>query len=133
MSVFSIGPFAFISLDGVPPPVCQQPEVVAHPGVDSLSVWRTGKRGRPFTVRSRVDCASKAAAFALRKQYTEQIATGPHLMTWSDQLLVSEQAQVIVLDVRPGQVQELLGSSGGLNPPSLGWLECEWDLILVEV
>ncbi|MGE3666637.1 MAG: hypothetical protein AB7G51_08440 [Steroidobacteraceae bacterium] len=133
MSVFRLGPFAFLSLDGVPDTVRQEVEVIAHPGVDSVSVWRMGKRARPFTCRSRVDCESKAAGFALRKEYSELIATGPHELVWSDQLLVTEQAQVIVLDVRPDEVQELLGSSGGLNPPSLAWLACEWDLILVEV
>lgn len=128
---FKIGVHTFISLDGVPPVRQQQGQIIVRPGVDGNAFWLHGKRGTPFTLVSRVDCASKAAAMAKRYEYAELTFAGKQVLVWGDHALETEDgAKVIVLDVRQRRVGELLVSSGGLNAPSLGYLECEWDLIL---
>jgi hypothetical protein len=131
---FKIGPHRFLSLDGVPPVRARQGEIVVRPGVDGLSFWIHGTRGVPFTVRSRVDYESKAAAMAKRVEYSQLVLAGRQVLVWGDYPLTSDgdDARVMVLDVRPvfGGCGELLLSSGGLNPPSLGYLECDWDLVV---
>lgn len=129
--VFKIGPHLFLSIDGVPPVRQQQGQLVVRPGVNGVAFVLTGTRGVPFTVRTRVDCESKAAALAKRVEYAELAFAGKQSMIWGDHSVVTEDgAKVMVLEVRTLACGELLVSSGGLNPPSLGYLECEWDLIL---
>ncbi len=128
---YSIGEFQFLSLDGVPP--CRKDElaVIVRPGVDGLAFLITGKRGQPFTLRSRVDCESRDNAMAKRAEYAALVGAGKQTLVWGNYALASEDdAKVMVLDVRPIMAGELLVSSGGLNAPSLGYLECDWDLIL---
>lgn len=128
---FRIGSFYFLSIDGVPPVRQQQPQVIVRPGVDGVSFWLTGSRGVPFTVRTRVDCESKDDAFAKRYEYSQVVGVGKLPMVWGDQsMFLEDNAQVMVLAVRPIVCRELLASSGGLNSPSEGYLEAEWDLIL---
>lgn len=129
--VFKIGPHTFLSIDGVPPVRQEQGQLVVRPGVPGVAFVLTGKRGVPFTVRTRVDYASKAVALAKRAEYAELAFAGKQQLIWSDHPLLTEDgAQVMVLEVRTIACGELLVSSGGLNSPSLGYLECEWDLQL---
>lgn len=128
---YRIGEFLFLSLDGVPP--CRKDElaVIVRPGVDGLAFLKTGKRGQQFTLRSRADYASREDAMVKRVEYAALVGAGKQALVWGDYPLDSENgAQVMVLDVRPIMAGELLVSSGGLNPPSLGYLECDWDLVL---
>jgi len=130
--VFKIGPHTFLSIDGVPPVRQQEGQIIVRPGVNGSAFWLTGKRGEPFTVRTRVDCTTKAAAMAKRVEYAELAFAGKQSMTWGDHLVATDgdDAKVMVLAVRPLRADEIVTSSGGLNSPSNGFLECEWDLIL---
>lgn len=130
--VFKIGSHTFLSIDGVPPVRQQEGQIVVRPGVNGSAFWLTGKRGQPFTVRTRVDCTSKAAAMAKRVEYTQLVFAGKQSMTWGDHLIATDgdDAKVMVLAVRPILAVEIVTSSGGLNAPSEGFLECEWDLCL---
>jgi len=131
LPVFKIGAHEFLSLDGVPPVRESEGQLVVRPGVDGVAFWLTGQRGQPFTLRSRVDCESKAAALAKRYEYAQLVFAGKQKLVWGDHQIETEDgAQVMVLAVRTLRANELLASSGGLNAPSLGYLECEWDLIL---
>ncbi len=129
--VFKIGSFTFLSIDGVPPVRQQQGQLVVRPGVAGVAFVLTGERGVPFTVRTRCDYASKAAAMNKRAEYAALAFAGKQSMVWGDHSVVTEGgAKVMVLEVRTLACGELLASSGGLNAPSLGFLECEWDLEL---
>ena len=129
--VFQIGPHTFLTLDGTPPMREQEGQIIVRPGVAGLAFWLTGERGQPFTLVSRVDCASKADALAKRYEYRQLVLAGKQSLIWGDHNLETEDgAKVMVLAVRPQRLGELLVSSGGLNSPSLGYLDCEWDLVL---
>lgn len=131
LPVFKLGAFDFLSIDGVPPVRQTEGQLVVRPGVDGVACWLTGQRGQPFTVRTRVDCQSRADALAKRYAYAQLSFAGKQKLIWSDYAVETEDgAQVLVLAVRMIQLGALLASSGGLNPPSLGYLDCEWDLIL---
>lgn len=129
---FKIGRHQFLSIDGVPPVRQDQGEVIVRPGVNGLSFWNLGTRGTPFTVRTRVDYRSRAQAMTKRAEYAALTLAGPVTMVWGGYFLKADNnARVMVLEVLPLFVGELLVSSGGLNPPSLAYLECEWQLVLV--
>lgn len=127
MSLHQLGPFRFITLDGVPDPSSQSIELIVRPGVDGVAALRTGKRGVPFRAISRVDVDTKADAQELLDAYKAVKESDPLELIWSDHA----RGRVLVLDVRPLDLREILGGTGGLSANSGGWLECEWDLVLL--
>ena len=127
----SIGQFEFLALHGNVEPLKEQTVVLSRPGVTGVAVWKTGTRGVRFTLRSVVDAESFEAARQLFADYKGSIGQDPVELVWSDLSLAGEGFQVIVLDVRPANIRGILGGVGGLNSPSLGWCECDWDLVAV--
>lgn len=127
----SIGNFAFIALHGDPAPPREQLEVSARPAVEGVTVTRTGKRGVPFRMRSQVDQASYETARATYRQYVDLIRDDPQVLIQGGVVSTSEFYKVQVLDVRAVRIGPIKSASGGLNSPSLGWLECDWDLIAI--
>jgi hypothetical protein len=130
----SIGEFTFLTLNGNPEPPKEECLVLSRPGVDGVAVWKTGQRGGKFTLRSAVDAADLTAARAQYAQYVASIGGDPVAVVWCDlalQTIEGEAFDVIVLDVRPVSIRKILGGVGGLHTPSLGWCECDWDLVAV--
>ena len=128
--VNKIGPYAFITLRGQPDALKQRLEIVMRRGVNGVGLFRTGIRGEPFSLESAVDAASKAAARTYFRNYKQLIGADPVDLIWSDlELETGGGFQVAVLDVVPLDIRTLASSSGGLNPPSLGWIEARWKLI----
>lgn len=134
MSAYQLGDFEFLSLD-FPGLFKERPLVLDRPGVEGSAVWLTGKRGKLFTVRSTVDCRDLTDATMLLTEYRDSIGGDPVDMVWDNQAVTTEETKIVVLDVRtvPGRVFRMAGATPGLRPPSLAWLEVEWDLILVKV
>jgi hypothetical protein len=128
----SIGAFTFVTLAGDPSPLKQQTLVLARPGVDGVAVWLLGTRGEKFTLRSAVDAGSFSDARGLFTQYKALIGGDPVKLVWNGLKMEDETFAVIVLDVRPVSIRRILGGVGGLNAPSQGWCECDWDLVAVE-
>jgi hypothetical protein len=129
----AIGDYEFVRLEGNPEPPRENVAVVARPGVAGVGVWLTGRRGRPFTLRSFVDTAAAADVPSLFFQYQDLIGSDPVPLVLSGVEYSGEGWFVAVLDVRQARATALLGAVGGLNPPSRGWLVAEWDLIAVEM
>lgn len=127
----SIGDFSFIALLGQREPPRQQLEIEARPSVDGLTIIRTGTRGAPFRLRSQVDAASYNAAWTTFRSYLALIAADPVAMIQGGINSTAEGFKVQVLDVRPVKIGPLKTPVGGLNAPSLGWLECDWDLVAI--
>ena len=126
-----IGDFSFIALLGNREPPRQQLEIEARPSVDGLTIIRTGSRGTPFRLRSQVDAVSYNAAWTTFRQYLNLTNSDPVVLTQGGIVSTSEGFKVQVLDVRPVRIGPIKTSSGGLNAPSLGWVECDWDLVAV--
>jgi len=126
-----IGSFQFISLMGQPTDRAYEIEVITRKGVDGIAASRTGKRGKPFTLRSMVDAPDKAQARSYVRQYRALIGEDPVVLVWSDLDMSSELFHVLVLDVRPVVVTRVLNATVGLHSPSRGWVECDWDLIAI--
>lgn len=127
----SIGDFTFIALLGGREPPREQLEIEARPSVDGLTIIRTGSRGTPFRLRSQVDAASYNGAWTTFRQYLALIKSDPVVLTQGGIVSTAEGFKVQVLNVHPVKIGPIKSASGGLNTPSLGWLECDWDLVAV--
>ena len=129
--VNSIAYCRFLSLQGDPQALTEQPIVLARPGVPGVAIWLTSARGRRFTLRSGVDAEDLGDARAMLANYQELIGTDPVALVWRDVPMTREGFSVCVLDVRPVRVMPMLRCVGGTHPPSRAWLEADWDLIAV--
>lgn len=130
----AIGQFQFIGLHGTcDPPAEQIGPPIVRPGIDGVGLWKTGVRGRPSLLRSVVDAANLAEARAKLVDYLGLIGADPVPLVQHDCDYTAEGWLIAVLGVRRIQIQQVLTPSGGLNPPSLAKLVCEWRVIAVAV
>ena len=130
----SIGSFAFLSLRGaVDPPVERiDPQIVVRPGITGVGLWKTGRRGRPFGLRSAVDQSDLEAAHAELGKYRALIGEDPVALVQDDHDYAGDGFKVAVLAVARISIQKVLTPCGGLNLPSLAKLVCQWQLIAIE-
>lgn len=124
----SIGTEQFLSLQGPPSLLKTSLERLQRPGVDGTGFWDVGRHGRPFSLRSACDYASFSAAMEAFERYRTMIDDPPKTVTYGG-VDLDTQALFQVLDVNIVVISALgSASDGGLNSPSLGWLEAEWTL-----
>ena len=131
----TIGDHEFIALQGSPSPPVEWPaKPVQRLGVDGTAFWRVGKRGRPFKLRSQVDCEDLDDAHAEFQLYLASILIDPLVLVVDDYDYDAEDDnwKVVVLDVRQVTLHKTLVAQGGLADPSAAWLEADWDLIAFE-
>lgn len=140
MAVNRLGNFYFVSLHGPedrgsPPHVLrEQTEIVQRPGFDGSAIIRLGEKGEPFTMRSFVDTTTKDAALALGVLYERSQGQGPFGLIWGGVNFVTNFNVVYVpIHVQVTKVRKLSTAIGGLYPPSLGCVECQWTLLPVAV
>lgn len=127
-----IGPHNFLSLDGGVETLKQDNQLMVRPGVPGVGIQLTGKRGKPFRLRSRVDAPSVIDAQNFKQDYNSLIGDGnPYDLAQYGAVYSNLGIGFLVLDVRTVKLSALAYFQGGLNPPSLGWLECEWELVCV--
>jgi hypothetical protein len=130
MLLQQIGEFEFLDLVGFPEQVKRQISAIPRAGVDGHTIIDEGSRGKPFTLTSRVDQQDLAQARATYAEYCTLIGDDPVELVWQNIDLSVENFLVVVLDVVPRAMHALAwGSAGGLHPPSLAWLECDWQLL----
>lgn len=131
---YQIGDHEFLSLS-FPSPVKERPLAMDRPGVTGSAIWLTGERGKPFTVRSTCDAYHLNHAIELFLEYRTLIGQDPVDLIWNDYHVTDENTKVAVLDVRrvPDRIFRMAGATQGLNPPSLGWIEADWELLLLPV
>ena len=131
--ISSIGPFPFLILaDQVVPPHEQVDEPVQRRGIDGTAVWRIGRRGEKFTLRSKVDQPSLDFARLTFAQYQSLIGQDPQTLIQDDYAFAQQNFKVLVLKVQLVALKAIRTAVGGMFPPSLAWLECDWELIAVE-
>ena len=124
-----IAGYDFIELEGHPEVPRSQLTVLTRAGVDGFTIINEGMRGTPFVLRSKVDCQSMLAGEQSYRELCELIGDDPVEITWQD---IDLELSYAVLDVKKVVLRALVGAVGGLNYPSLAWLECDWTLIAVD-
>lgn len=129
-----IGNFNFLDLRGGVQLLRQETERLVRPGVAGQGLKLTGVRGKPFSLRSVVDAPNIGYAEDFYYGYLNLVGNGPQqLIQHSLDYLGAYGYAALVLDVEQALVKRSLLTIGGLNPPSLGWLECVWHLVMVQV
>ena len=71
LPVNQIGPFQFVTLEGVPVLPYRHAELIERPGVNGSGFLSTGIRGDEFELTSGVDVVSWAAALAAENAYRQ--------------------------------------------------------------
>lgn len=132
-SLNMIGSFFFVALRGYPDVPKPQLEVETRPAVNGAQVTFLGYHPQRFTLRSQVDAPTFFAARQLFIAYQSLIGAAPVLCIWSGYDLSAEGLLHLVLDVRCVQCKTIPLAIGGINPPSQGYLECDWDLLPLTV
>ncbi len=130
----SIGQFGFISLRGsLDVPTEQIDRETIRRGVHGIGLWKTGRRARRSRVRTAVDAQSLSEARTYLAMYRLLIGEDPAIVIQNDHHFdAANQCRFAVLVVRETQMQWVGAACGGLNPPSLAYLVCEWELIGIE-
>ena len=128
-----IDEFPFLELRGMPDAVKRRLAIRDRAGVDGNSFKRTGRRGRMFTLHSRVDTAMFAETIPLFDEYCGLIGENPVDLVYGGIDFSESSTQFEVVDVRIRAMYAAVTGTGGLNPPSGGWLECDWDLVPVVI
>lgn len=128
---YSIGVNIFLGITGERAPLREILTLDERPGIDGTEITQEGKKGRPFTIRSWVDQVSYDAARFTYEDYLLEIDSDPQELVVADISSFREGFKVQVLDVRVVFCGQITPGTNGLNAPSLGFLECEWDLIAV--
>ena len=133
LPVNAIGAERFLELLGVPGWILQRLELIERPGVNGTGIWDTGFRGRPFALRTRVDAPYLGDAMDAYLRYCLFSDADPQRIIYRSMDLSGSGVLFQVLDVRAVEIGENVTFHGGLNPPSLGWCECDWDLLPVPI
>jgi len=108
-----------------------QSQVITRPGLEGGEIWRTKLQSIPFPVTSVVDLPNVKSCYREHKKYIDTHYSDDLLeFIWRDaDIGATYGLKFHVLDVRIIEIFGLLKFLGGLNPPSLGWLTCEWTLV----
>jgi hypothetical protein len=129
----SIGSFAFIELTGQPGSVVSSIGMATRAGVDGVTLSDEGERGRPFILRSKTDVEDLESAWLEYAGYRELVGGDPQDLIYQDLDLASLDgiAGFAVTDIGMPFIRAIGGGSGGLRPPSLAYLECDWTLVAI--
>ena len=128
----AIGPAEFLFLRGHPEPPRRGALLIARPGVKGNAVWLDVKHGRPFKMRSMIDCYDLYEGRVIHNNYCELIGDNPMNLVWEGQSMSEEGFMVCVLDVRIVDLHAIAMPCGGFDDANnQARLECEWDLLPV--
>lgn len=135
MAVHSLGRFDFVAFHGVqdrgqPPDLLQEELVpITRPGVDGTAFVFTGKKARPFQMRSGVDVLNAKDVRKLLRGYYLLKGDGAQSIVWNDLDFASEyDVRYVVLDVQILSVRRISAAAGGLNSDPQFWVEALWTL-----
>lgn len=136
MAQYSIGEQEFIAIHGAWSPPAEAISVDQRPGVDGSEITAHGKKGRPFVLTTFVDQVTYPIALGTIHNYQLYIDNPPVPLVLhgrSSETVGVNGFLVQVLDVEMQDCFTLApGAMGGINPPSLAWLICNWTLIAIE-
>ncbi len=119
--------FNFIDIVGFPLETTEQPVLEMRAGVDGHALWKTGKRGDPFTVTTWRDCIDIGDA-ALAAQNYRVARSRSIAIQWAGLIFTTK---FDVLDVRPVDrgVESIILGVGGVLGVSNALCIAQWHLI----
>lgn len=122
----SIDNFNFIRI--TPPPIlpARQWQVEMRTGVDSVTLFDTGRRAPPWQLATLVDCLSLGEASLLYAAYRDCVNKGEAVtVTYAGMELPILYKP---LEVTAERMHKIVGGIGGVNPSSTAILACRWVL-----
>jgi len=134
--LYQIGDYAFLTLAGHPTGLSEELEQVVRKGVDGTALVRTGRRGKPFQLTSRVDMPNKAQARFLFDRYQLLQGADPVEVIVNDINFNYLNCLFAVIDVEPVDIFEMPNATPGLNTPGgtlVGIVEARWTLLAVPI
>lgn len=126
-----LGDWRFLFFEGNPLHYLQQLELVQRPGVNDVQVWKTGWRGRPFSLTAKVDRPSYGQAFYDSAQLVKLTDQPPQVLIYNDQNLASYNLLFQCVDAQIAELRAIRTAVGGLYPPSQAWLVMNFQLLPV--
>lgn len=128
----SLGDFQFLAILGHPMALRQHLELDQRNGVAGTEFTKLALKGDPFQILTQVDMPTFDDCLIMyHLQYAAAVDDDPLPLVYHDVTLSTFGYDFKVLNVTPARIQRISSAKGGLYPPSLGWLECVWDLIAV--
>lgn len=133
LALYKIDAFKMITLHGHPPRVQQELEVVVRPGVNGVGLWKTGVRGRPFSIVSIVDVVNLQVGREFYNAYLATIALpNPIKITWGGlDLSAAHKTEFHTLGVEILELRVCRTAAGGVSSSSGALLTCRWEMIPV--
>lgn len=135
MSGMRIGQFEFINISRPLSSVNQQTVLEGRPGVNGWSIWKTGKRGKPFYVRTVVNLADTDTAQATLQAYEALIGENPVVVTWGGMVRSDVLAFVKSVDIADDDLHATLLGIGGVAPQGTitkAMLYAQWELVSIQ-
>ncbi len=125
MAAYSkIGPYEVITMSPRPPKTAEQVVLESQAGKDGHAAWKTGTRGKQFTVKTVVDEFDFPSAQALCDSY-EALISNVVPIRYADRVM---PFTVLVLDVTAVPTRTVLGI-GGRQGTSRAMVEATWKLV----
>ena len=124
----------FLALLGQVQRPFERSDLDQRPGVEGTGFTLTASRGDPFTLRSQVDQPDVQYAQIAMLTYLALCTTDVVSLVQDGYEFTTENIKFKVLKVTLVKLHALaLSSYWGLNSPSGAWLECDWELVAVQL
>lgn len=127
-----LGPYQFITIEGVPLLPRAESEVISRPGVDGLGFLKTGARGKQFSLRTIADVANWATAQTINTQYHQLTNSALVDLIFGGVNYSTISIRFNVLDVEVTRIKKVSTSVGGLAAGQ-AIIEATWQLVAVKV
>ena len=112
--VNQIGPFQFVTLDGVPALPFEHADTIERPGVNGTGFLKTGKRGEEFEITTGVDVATWADAMTVEDDYRNLAHSGVVNITKSGMSYGTIGVGFVIRSVQVVEKFRVANSAGGL-------------------
>ena len=130
--VNQIGPFQFVTLDGVPALPFEHADPIERPGVDGTGFIKTGKRGEEFELTTGVDVTNWAAALVLEDAYRQIANAGTYAIIKCGVGYSSLGVAFVIRSVMVTEKFKVANSAGGLVA-GLAYVRARWRCHAVTV
>ena len=129
----TIGNFQFVAIRGEVLPPRAILEIDQRGGVDGTETTHLGTKGVPFQLFTQADATDYNSALIEAKEYLDLIEDEAQDLVVNDIDFTGIGFKIKVLNVTPTLIKRISSATGGVHPPSQGWIEAVWDCIAVEV
>lgn len=130
--VNQIGPFQFVTLDGVPALPFEHADTIERPGVNGTGFVKTGNRGEEFEITTGVDVANWAEALVAEDTYRQIANSGTFNIIKGGVGYASLGVAFVIRSVTVTEKFKVANSAGGLVA-GLAYVRARWRCHAVPV